>query len=651
MKNLFIIIFIILFHTTILYSQNKYGKVSTQLLEQTSYNRDTTASALITLKESETIFSINRNNKFQFEQEIKVQIKILKKEGLDWCNQSIGYYFESNYNREEIRGLSGCTYNLENGKIIKSNLSKNNIFEEDSGTNFRLCKFTMPAAKVGSVIEYKFTIVSGFLQDLREFNFQESIPIEEVSYNIRIPEYLNYNINMLGYESVETKRKDINGTLFFEDAKSLQCSMKEIDFFRKNMPAIKNEEYVWTMSDYLSKVSFELQSVHVPGNIIQTFSSNWSSIDQNLLKSDYYGGNLKKKNIFKNEIDKGELTIERAIDIQNMIKSKVTWNGKNSSYPTNLSKVYNEGTGNSADMNLLLYNALKAGGYNVYPVLLSTRKNGVLPVANPSASSFNYLIVALDIDTMRYYTDASAKYGDWNILPNMVQVPQARIVSDEFKGWVDLSNITPYRSTLMSITTLSDNTQNSKISESNQGMSAYNLRATYNSAENETKFIEELEKYYGGEISDFIIKNSEETYKPLTLGFTLNKFESLEDEYLYIDALPQKIVSDNPFKNETRTYPVMFDNITYKRYGANFNIPDGYEVEELPKSEHITVNINDMSLLYKTNIMGNQIQILAIFQINKILFLPGEYDLLRDFYTKLVQKSNEQIVLKKKNKG
>lgn len=651
MKNLFIIIFIILFHTTILYSQNKYGKVSTQLLEQTSYNRDTTASALITLKESETIFSINRNNKFQFEQEIKVQIKILKKEGLDWCNQSIGYYFESNYNREEIRGLSGCTYNLENGKIIKSNLSKNNIFEEDSGTNFRLCKFTMPAAKVGSVIEYKFTIVSGFLQDLREFNFQESIPIEEVSYNIRIPEYLNYNINMLGYESVETKRKDINGNLFFEDAKSLQCSMKEIDFFRKNMPAIKNEEYVWTMSDYLSKVSFELQSVHVPGNIIQTFSSNWSSIDQNLLKSDYYGGNLKKKNIFKNEIDKGELTIERAIDIQNMIKSKVTWNGKNSSYPTNLSKVYNEGTGNSADLNLLLYNALKAGGYNVYPVLLSTRKNGVLPVANPSASSFNYLIVALDIDTMRYYTDASAKYGDWNILPNMVQVPQARIVSDEFKGWVDLSNITPYRSTLMSITTLSDNTQNSKISESNQGMSAYNLRATYNSAENETKFIEELEKYYGGEISDFIIKNSEETYKPLTLGFTLNKFESLEDEYLYIDALPQKIVSDNPFKNETRTYPVMFDNITYKRYGANFNIPDGYEVEELPKSEHITVNINDMSLLYKTNIMGNQIQILAIFQINKILFLPGEYDLLRDFYTKLVQKSNEQIVLKKKNKG
>ena len=643
-----LIISIILFQSVSLYAQNKYGKVSTELLEQTYYDKDTTASALITIKEGETIFSIDRDGAFQFEQEIKVQIKIFKTEGLDWCDQSVAYYYSSNFSKEELRGLSGCTYNLENGKIVKTNLSKNNIFEEETGTNVRLCKFTMPAAKVGSVIEYKYTIISGFLRDLRDFKFQESVPIEQVKYNIQIPEYLIYNVNMSGYESLQTDRKEINGSLIFKGGGSHRCTSKDITFAKKDMPAIKSEGYVWTMDDYVTKVSFELQSVQIPGSVVKTYSSDWGSIDQNLLDSDYYGGNLKRANIFKDEVEKGDLTIAKATDIENMIKSKVTWNGKNRAFPTNLSKVYKEGTGNSSDMNLLLYNALKAAGYNAYPVLLSTRDNGALPIANPSASSFNYLIVALDIDTMRYYTDASAKYGSWNILPNLAQVPRARIVSNEFKGWVDLTNVTPYRSTTISATTLTEKGQNSKNTEAYRDIAAYNTRQAYHKADNETEFIEGLEKNYNGEISDFVIKDAESTDKPLVLEYVLNKPQSLGEEHLYIDAMPYKIVSNNPFQSETRIYPVMFDNKSFKKYVSSFEIPDGYEIEETPKSENISLNDGDMSLLYKVATAGNKIQIQTIFQINKVLFLPDEYETIKDFYTKLVQKSNAQIVLKKK---
>ena len=45
----------------------------------------------------------------------------MKTEGLDWCNQEISYYETNRSTKEQINGLSGTTYNLEDGKITKTN--------------------------------------------------------------------------------------------------------------------------------------------------------------------------------------------------------------------------------------------------------------------------------------------------------------------------------------------------------------------------------------------------------------------------------------------------------------------------------------------------------------------------------------------------
>ncbi len=173
------------------FSQSKYGNVTMDEMMMTSYAPDTTASAVILLKKGETRFKFSAlTEDFQFEQTIEVKIKILKSEGLDLCNQSILFYEFNNSNKEQINGLNGTTYNLEDGKIIKTKLSKEFITEENQDNNLKLKKFTMPAAKVGSVIEFKYTLVSDFYTHLRDFDFQNSVPTAYTFYEIRIPEYL-----------------------------------------------------------------------------------------------------------------------------------------------------------------------------------------------------------------------------------------------------------------------------------------------------------------------------------------------------------------------------------------------------------------------------------------------------------------------------
>lgn len=177
-------------------AQSKYNNTTMDEMNMAVYPQDTTAAAVILLKDATLDFTLDDLYGFRYEYTVSVKMKILKTEGLDEANQKIFYIREKRGSEEVIKSLSGTTYNLENGKIVKTKLSKEHIFDSSQDDKNFLKKFTMPAAKVGSIIEYKYTLVSDFFYEMRSFTFQESIPIEYVSYRVTIPEWFNYNTNM-----------------------------------------------------------------------------------------------------------------------------------------------------------------------------------------------------------------------------------------------------------------------------------------------------------------------------------------------------------------------------------------------------------------------------------------------------------------------
>lgn len=658
MRKLIILSVLLIFISKVTSAQeSKFGDASMNEMNMSVYAQDTSAVALILLKKGETRFVYNDLSGFQFEYTFQTKIKILKNEGLEFCNQEISFFQESRTSGEKITGLSGTTYNLENGKITKTKLSKDFITDENIDEKWILRKFTMPAAKVGSVIEYKYTLVSDYFYDLRDFKFQSSVPTLYSYYQVTIPEYFFYNTNMQGYESIDTKRKPVNMSfsLKYRDGSgrmrmdNVNCSAEELTFVGKNLPAIKNEPYLWTLNDYMSMVSFELKSIKYPGEMIRNFSNSWENINAELLKTNDFGGNLKKAGYFKDDVAKGDLSLENAKVIQNMIKKRVKWDNKNRAIPSHLNNALKNGLGNSADINFLLINALKAAGFDAYPVVLSTRSNGRLPMANPSISALNYTITALKIDTTMYYTDASSKYGDWNILPQKCMVPQARIIDEGRSAWIDLTEVSSGIFSINNMIDFTDTGISCQISGVDRGCSAYDFRSNYYAGKDENEYIEKIESQISAKIENFKVTGADNPDEDVKVNFTVKKdIPGLGEEFIYFNPIIFKPFSENPFKSEDRKFPVNFDYQEVYRQVIIINIPKGYTVDELPKSEKFVFgDNNDLSFSYR--IMSNEqtISLQYIYQVKNLLVLPTQYQDLKDFFSKVTMKNSEQIVLKK----
>jgi hypothetical protein len=93
--------------------------------------------------------------------------------------------------------------------------------------------------------------------------------------------------------------------------------------------------------------------------------------------------------------------------------------------------------------------------------------------------------------------------------------------------------------------------------------------------------------------------------------------------------------------------PIYFGYPKQEKYVINFEVPKGFVVESVPKA--ITLSTPDNVALFSMNILsqGNNIQIQMNKEINMANVSADFYDILKDFYQKMIEKQNEKIVLKK----
>lgn len=638
--------------------QTKYGNATKEELTMDSYPQDSTASAVVLLRKGTTYFTFDdRLYGFQYKYTVETKIKILKSDGLAWCTHEIEYTDQGLNERERIDGLSGTTYNLEDGKIVKTKLSKEFISDEAVNDTWKVRKFTMPAAKVGSVVEFKYTVVSDFIYNLPQFDFQSDIPVAETYYEIILPEYFRFNLNMSGYEKIATKKEPVNERFSFSyrdgngmlRSDNAHCTADKYVFTGKNISALKKENYLWAKEDYRSKVKFEISSLQFPYSKPVFYNTSWANIDEQFMKSSSFGGNLKKSGMFKDEIKPMEATVDNAREILNIIRYKVKWNDKGAVFPTNLNDAWKKGLGSSADMNFLLINALTAGGFNAYPVLVSTRSHGRVPIGNASSSAFNNVITAIKLDTVMYYTDASAKYGDWNLLPEKCMVEQARIFDGQNSDWVNLTTSSSGMEYITSQFKFVDGKLQGNINRTCRGNAAIDFKHHYFDAHKDKgEYIEKLANNLSSEIDNFDIQNDLNTGEDLKVSYTLKTDISTGDEHIYINPMLLKHYTSNPFKSETRVFPINFDYIQNYVQIAEIEVPEGYVIDELPKTEIFVFGDKaPLKLTYQATQNGNKIKIHYQYTLKSLQFLPTDYEALRDFFGKVVLKNSEQIVLKK----
>ena len=106
-------------------------------------------------------------------------------------------------------------------------------------------------------------------------------------------------------------------------------------------------------------------------------------------------------------------------------------------------------------------------------------------------------------------------------------------------------------------------------------------------------------------------------------------------------------LTENPFKQETREYPVDFIIPFQEKYNISLKFPDGYTIETLPQPTAIALPENLGKFSYNISKNNNQTQLVYSLEINKAIITPEYYEALKNFFKEMVNKQTEKIVLKK----
>jgi len=106
-------------------------------------------------------------------------------------------------------------------------------------------------------------------------------------------------------------------------------------------------------------------------------------------------------------------------------------------------------------------------------------------------------------------------------------------------------------------------------------------------------------------------------------------------------------ITENPFKQDDRKYPVDFIFPHQDKFNVSIKIPEGYIVEKTPEPKAIAMPDNLGNMKYNISVNGNQIELLYTFEINQAIIGSEYYEVLKNFFKEIIYKQTEKIVLKK----
>jgi hypothetical protein len=295
----------------------------------------------------------------------------------------------------------------------------------------------------------------------------------------------------------------------------------------------------------------------------------------------------------------------------------------------------------------LMVAMMKSAELEAYPVLISTRKNGIVRPFTPSSGQFNDVICLVKIAGKNKLFDGTIKTLPHNALPERCLNGQGLIVSKENSDWVDLvsgkSRTTYYVDLKMS----ADGELNGKVNVTRDGLDGSEMRSKVTSLGKDAYVTERYSsKGWQFSKSDFVnIEGIAEAPKE-SHEVVIRDHAVTNGDVIYLNPYVAGI-EENVYKSEVRQYPVNMPSPLDHFYTAKLEIPAGYKVEETPANKAFVLPDNSGKFIYSITVLGNTINFTSQLSITKNFIFPENYPLLREFYAQVVAKQAEQIVLKK----
>ncbi len=132
--------------------------------------------------------------------------------------------------------------------------------------------------------------------------FQGKLPVIRSVYEVYIPEYFTFNVDVRGFERIDMKEKSDIQTFRFNFGELTAKSVRKI-FTGENIRSLRNEKYIWSPFDFYSAVWFELKATNFPNDFYKPYSNTWDDVDRVICDDSDFGRNIKLNCSFRDELN------------------------------------------------------------------------------------------------------------------------------------------------------------------------------------------------------------------------------------------------------------------------------------------------------------------------------------------------------------
>lgn len=627
----------------------KWGDIPESDLKMTVYADDTSANAVVLSDYGHIFFKYNSDRGFIAYFFHHRRLKVFDKSAFQEGNLLIPFY-SADYT-EKMKDLDVVVIAPDG---TKTKVKTDNIFTEKITKRISAKKVFIPNLQKGSVVEYRYLIETDDWLTLRPWYFQEDNPVRRSEIELNIPEYFEYihlnNITKPFALNELTEKTEFSG------GSSRTITRRMV---MEDMPAMKEEPFVTTLDDYRSNVRFQLKRINYP-NRSRDILSTWHKLAEDLETLEGFGEQYLKRGrydkiwkAFQRQITPGMDTKDLAELARTFVSNNIKWNGNYRVFVNNgsLNDAFERKTGSSAEINLALLALLREAGLYAWPMLVSTRSNGFCYQEYPFVEQFNTVVVWLQDDTGGLLLDATNPFYPLNFVNDEVYNFAGWVARKGTPAWQPLSPPEYSMTEMAKMTLREDGTLDGQVTIKAGGHSAVYFREKI-AADAQGAFLKERydDKFPETTIDSTQVEGLEAVQQPVVLKFraTYPNAGQVVNDFIYLSPIADFYIDENPFKALTRLYPVNFPYPIKVQYVALVKIPPGYKLEDAPPPTNLKFPNDGGSVMHSVSTPEEGvIQVNMRLTIKQLDFMPDEYEGLRQFFDRIAQKLDEQIVLKK----
>jgi len=625
----------------------QFQQPTSEELKMTADPKAPGASAVYLYREETTDDSLHFHSMYE-------RIKVLTEKGKELATIRVPY----EHGADKVTDIQGRTIHAD-GTVIPLTAKPSDLMDvKTKGFQINTVVFTLPSVEVGSILEYKLQI--------RYSDDTVSSPAWEIQqpYFVHKAHYF-FKPEMSGGRYITNSRGDTLSQLMYAgfmdpNAKVVRDVKGAYALDPSDIPAAPDEDWMPPVNTLKWRINFYYTYAHTGTEFWESESKRWAKSAEEFTKPD---GPLKKA--AADMVAPGDTDAQKAAKIYAAVMklNNTDFSRKKSEAERKKEKLKDihsaedvwKQQGGSADEIALLYVGLaRAAGLKVWPMQVVNRSRAIFDNGYLAISQLDDYIAIVLLDGKEVYLDPGQKMCPFGAMNWKHTLASGFRLSDKGAVMATTPSIMYKDSVVHRVANLTigeDGSVKGTVRFVMSGPEALHWRqqALENDEEEVKKQFNESirESFPEGVLADFdhFLALGDSSANLIGIGNVTGGLGTMTGKHFFLPGLFFEARSKHPFvAQDKRTIPVDVHYPKAEQDEVTYVLPPGFSVESLPKAanaswpDHALLKIN-------AGAKDSDVKVVRTLAYNFTILDPKEYAALHDFYQKVSEADQQQVVL------